>query len=103
MDRRKFLSVVTGMAGTTIGLGMVKAGLDLTASPKPTLKVTYQVKGFTCITCATGLEVILLRERGVVRAAASYPDARVVIEFDENLTSEDKLKEVIAGCGFAVA
>ena len=103
MDRRKFLGrVVTGMAGTTVGLGMAKASLNLTTSPKQTQNVSYQIKGFNCITCATGLEVMLLRQKGVVQAVASYPDAGVVIGFDESLTSEDKLKEFIASCGFTV-
>jgi Cu+-exporting ATPase len=104
MDRRKFLSrVMTGVAGTTVGLGVVKAGLhraDAAAEKKRT--VAYKVKGFTCVTCATGLEVMLLRQKGVARAAASYPDARVVIGFDDKLISEDTLKEFITSCGFAV-
>ena len=57
------------------------------------------MKGFSCITCAAGLR----QQKGVVRAGASYPEARVVIRFDENLVSEDKLKEFIASCGFTVA
>jgi|ERR1700724_438933 anaerobic selenocysteine-containing dehydrogenase len=102
MDRRKFLGrVMTGIAGTTVGIGVAKSGLHLTpASSQETKTVTYEVKGFTCITCATGLEVMLLRQKGVVRASASYPDAKVLIGFDENLASEDKLKEFIASCGF---
>ncbi len=105
MDRRTFISrVMTGVAGTTVGIGVAKAGLPL-ADPAVTEKqtVAYEVKGFTCITCATGLEVMLRRQKGVARADASYADARVVIGFDESLTSEDKLKEFIASCGFTVA
>jgi hypothetical protein len=67
MDRRKFISrVMTGVAGTTGGIGVAKAGLTL-ADPSVTEKqtVAYAVKGFTCITCATGLEVMLCRQKGV--------------------------------------
>jgi anaerobic selenocysteine-containing dehydrogenase len=104
MDRRKFLGcVVTGMAGTTVGIGVTRAGFDpAPVSPKETQRVAYRVKGFTCITCATGLEVMLLQQQGVVRASASYPDANVMIGFDEHSISEDKIKEFIVSCGFAV-
>jgi hypothetical protein len=45
-------------------------------------KVTYRVKGFTCVTCAVCLETMLQQQKGIVRAKASYPDARAIIEFD---------------------
>jgi hypothetical protein len=105
MDRRKFLGrVITAMAGTTVGISGVRAGFPMVdSSAREGRTVAYGVKGFSCETCATGLEVMLRRQKGVVRASASYADARVVIGFDENLTSEDTLKEFISSCGFTVA
>lgn len=102
MNRRKFLHRV--MAGATAGIGMAQAGLSMgKTAPKETRSVSYDVKGFTCVTCATGLEVTLLRERGVTRASASYPEGKVLIGFDEHYTSEKALREIITGCGFSVA
>jgi copper chaperone CopZ len=105
MDRRKFLGrVMTAMAGTTVGISGARAGFSMVdPSAREGRTVAYGVKGFSCETCATGLEVMLRRQKGVVRTSASYADARVVIGFDENLTSEDTLKEFIASCGFTVA
>ncbi len=95
---------MTAMAGTTVGISGVRAGFPMVdSSMREGRMVAYGVKGFSCETCATGLEVMLRRQKGVVRASASYADARVVIGFDENLTSEDTLKEFIASCGFTVA
>jgi len=54
------------------------------------------------MTCAAGLEAMLMGQPGVARVSASYPDASVVIGFDKNLTSEAALKEFIASCGFSV-
>ena len=71
--------------------------------PAETRCVSYKVKGFTCVTCATGLEVMLREQKGVARAQASYPEANVVVGFDEKLTSESALRDFIAGCGFSVA
>lgn len=64
--------------------------------------VTYGVEGFSCVTCATGLEVMLRREKGVLRADASYPKAIVIIEFDPVSVNETSLKQYIADMGFRV-
>jgi Cu+-exporting ATPase len=103
MDRRRFLCGLTA-AGTAasfeIGCG----------SPTPTrgdafanARVTYQVKGFTCITCAVGLETMLRAVRGVAEASASYERKTVTIAFDDRATGEDALKQFISDCGFSIA
>jgi len=105
MNRRKFLNrMMGGMAGTAAGIGLAKVGLNLVeATPEENQTVAYKVRGFTCVTCATGLEVMLLEQKGVVRAAANYPEGTVLIGFDRNLTSEATLKDFIASCGFKFA
>ena len=94
MDRRRFLSRLTavGAAGAAVSI----------ATGAPT-RVTYQVRGFTCITCAVGLEAMLRGVRGVSNVSASYDTHTVTIAFDEQATSEDALKEFISSCGFLVA
>src|SRR5690242_8918644 len=101
MNRRKFL---TNVMGATAGLGVTGAAVHKLAQtgPNENRSVSYKVKGFTCVTCATGLEVMLMQQAGVARAQASYADATVAIGFDENLTSEAALKQFIADCGFSV-
>lgn len=105
MNRRRFLGRAMG---TAVGFGLAGAGslaihkLAKTG-PAENRSVSYKVKGFTCVTCATGLEVMLMRQPGVVRAHASYPDTTVVIGFDQNVVSETALREFIAGCGFSVS
>lgn len=109
MNRRKFLNqVMGGVAGTAAGIGLAKVGLNkmglnkVEAAPIENQTVACKVRGFTCITCATGLEVMLLEQKGVVRVAASYPEGNVLIGFDRNLTSEESLKEFISSCGFRI-
>ena len=100
MDRRNFLCKVTAAAG----VAAVK-GAPAAASPPAvheTRSVTWKVKGFTCITCSVGLEVMLRGLHGVTRADASYPANNVVIGFDEHATSEKTLREFIEVCGFSV-
>jgi copper chaperone CopZ len=64
--------------------------------------VTYRVKGFTCVTCAVGLETMLQREKGITSAKASYPKATVIIRFDPELVTENSLKGFISEMGFRV-
>ena len=102
MNRRKFLQKIG--AGATAGIGLAVTGLSMEGSGhQENRSVTYKVTGFTCVTCATGLEVTLLRHEGVTRARASYPEGTVVVGFDDSAISEDALKEIIADCGFCVA
>jgi Cu+-exporting ATPase len=102
MDRRKFLSrVAVGVTAASAVAGLVKPGprlATLTAGDKR--NVEYRVEGFTCATCAAGLETILLRREGVVQAVANYPSGKVMISYDANLISAAVLKEIITGCGF---
>lgn len=104
MDRRNFLySVAAGVAGTTTAIALTGTSFNADSRvARENQSIAYQVKGFTCITCAVGLETMLLQQKGVSRATASYPEAKVTISFDQNLTSEESLREFIVACGFSV-
>jgi copper chaperone CopZ len=94
MVRRDFIQKLTAAGGATTGL--VKAAA-------PAHSVTYQVKGFTCITCAVGLEVVLKGFRGVSAAKASYPEGKVIVGFDPKVTSEETIRTFInKATGFSV-
>ena len=81
-----------------IGAGGLATLKTLEAGDSKT--VAYSVKGFTCITCAVGLETLLRQEKGVLSAKASYPDASVVIRYQPGAITEDQLKKFIADMGF---
>ena len=92
MDRRKFLRGLTATAG------VVQA-----ATPRETRLVHWNVKGFYCVTCAVGLEVMLKDVAGVTRARALWPSGQVTVGFDDRLITERKLREFVGKCGFSVA
>ena len=95
MFRRRFIQSITfAGAGTLAATGVAEA--------KGNKTITYRVKGFTCITCAVGLETLLRREKGIARVEASYPKATVLIEFDPDLVSDKSLRERISEMGFTV-
>jgi copper chaperone CopZ len=93
MIRRKFLSLMT-LAGAS-SLATLKAATSL---EKKT--VTYKISGFTCITCAVGLETLLQREKGIIAAEASCPDAIATVTYDPKSISEASIVEAIESMGF---
>jgi copper chaperone CopZ len=93
MIRRKFIGLMTlAGAGSMVALETVEAAEQKT--------VAYRISGFTCITCAVGLETLLQKERGVVWAKASYPNNTATITYHPKLTSESSLVEFIESAGF---
>ena len=96
MFRRSFIQRITcaGVAGLATSAA-TKAGQHKS--------VTYRVTGFSCVTCAVGLEALLRRQNGITRADAKYPSGMVHIDFDPALISEKMLKSYIAEMGFGVA
>lgn len=105
MIRRQFIKLAT-FAGAS-GLATVGAlnALDKN-SAKPilvsphTTTVTWRVRGFTCVTCAVGLETMLRQQKGVQSAEASYSNATVTIRFHSEAVSEASLRAFIAELGF---
>jgi len=94
MIRRQFIQLAT-----FAGVGLTAIGA---AKAVETRTVTYRVKGFTCITCAVGLDTMLERHKGIVRSKSTYPDGIVTIDFHPSLISEDAIKSAISEMGFTV-
>jgi copper chaperone CopZ len=93
MIRRKFIGLMAlAGAGSMVALETVDNVEQKT--------VTYRISGFTCVTCAVGLETLLQKERGVVWAKASYPSSTATITYHPKLTSESSLVKFIESAGF---
>jgi copper chaperone len=93
MQRRRFVQMVTLASAGTL------AAAELTHAIE-TMTVSYRVKGFTCVTCAVGLETMLGRQRGVQWVKATYPEAQVTIRFDPSKVTEAALRGFISDLGF---
>ncbi len=106
MIRRQFLKLATLTGATGVAsLGAIEAlrsdSVPSAPDPKDTKTVTWHVRGFTCITCAVGLETLLRREKGVVAANATYPQGMVTIQYHPDLVNEAGLLSTIAELGFS--
>ena len=98
MQRRRFMGILP-----LLGMGSIVPTALLRAADKDTSTVKYSIRGFTCITCAVGLETLLQREHGVVSAKASYVPATAVIEYHPKMVDADKLRAFIEDAGFTAS
>ena len=95
MIRRRFLQLIALSSATTL------APLEALASGK-SKTVIYQVKGFTCITCAVGLDTMLGKQKGVLSSQSTYPEGKVTVRFDPDSTAESSIRAFINDTGFTV-
>jgi Cu+-exporting ATPase len=65
--------------------------------------VVYMVQGFSCITCAVGLDTLLSKQKGVLASKSTYPEGKVTVRFDPDVIEEKSIEGFIAGMGFTVA
>ena len=99
MHRRYFLQSLAG-AGT--GAALLKVGKAETR-PAENARVAWTVTGFTCVTCAVGLQTILEKHAGIARVNAAYPSGEVEIGFDSRRITPPEIERLIEEAGFKVA
>jgi copper chaperone CopZ len=95
MFRRQFVQFMA-----VFGTGSVAS--IATADTKEGKTVTYRVKGFSCVTCAVGLDSMFQRQKGIVWSKSSFPDGIVKIKFDPQEIGEESLRSFIGEMGFTV-
>jgi copper chaperone CopZ len=96
MFRRQFVQFVATLSADSVAT-------IAAADTKRTKTVTYAVKGFSCVTCAVGLDTMLEKQKGVLQSKSTYPDGIVKIQFDPQEVIEQSIKASIAEMGFIVA
>jgi copper chaperone CopZ len=89
MFRRSFIQRIT--------CGVAASGY---AADRGNKTVTYRIEGFSCVTCAVGLDAMLREHKGIVRSNSSYPAGTTVIEFNPDLVTETQIKAFIEETGF---
>jgi copper chaperone CopZ len=95
MFRRRFLQLVTmASVGTLASVEGMSAGASKT--------VAYLVKGFSCITCATGLDTMLGQQKGITSSKSTYPEGKVTVGFDPHQITEQSIVAFITDLGFTV-
>jgi copper chaperone CopZ len=95
MFRRRFLQMMT--IASVAGLAPLEA-MSIGSSKT----VIYFVKGFSCIACATGLDTLLGRQKGIISSKSTYPEGKVTVGFDPHHISEQAIVAFITDLGFTV-
>jgi len=93
MFRRRFLQLLTIASVSSL------ASLEAMAE---TRTVTWVVKGFSCITCATGLDTMLGQQKGITSSRSTYPEGKVTVAFNPDQTTEQAIVKFITDLGFKV-
>ena len=78
--------------------GVAAAAANTTAKT-----VVFQVKGFSCPTCAVGLDTMFSRAKGIVSSHSTYPEGKVSVQFDQGTIELAKVRAVITDAGFTIA
>lgn len=65
-------------------------------------KITISISGMHCAACAQKIELNLKNLRGVKDASVNFATERATVEFNEKLTSENKIDNVIEKLGYKV-
>ncbi|MGB7189703.1 MAG: hypothetical protein WBD10_06175 [Acidobacteriaceae bacterium] len=102
MIRRQFLK----LAALTSATGLASIGTLDALEHQPTGEtktVHWRVRGFTCPTCAVGLETMLKRQKGVKSVQATYPEAIVTIQYFPAQIKEAFLRGFISNLGFTAS
>ena len=62
--------------------------------------VIIEVEGMTCDGCASHIDETLKKLKGVISAKASYKDKNVIVVYNPNQTTLEKIKKVINEIGY---
>jgi copper chaperone CopZ len=104
MIRRKFLQLVAlsgaGALAPLEGIAGTAAVANANAKGKTAV---FQVKGFSCVTCAVGLDTMFSRTEGIVSCHSTYPEGKVTVRFDPGSIDEAAVRAVITDAGFTIA
>lgn len=92
MIRRTFLQLLTLTGAGSLTTGCTEAKAQT---------ITYKIKGFSCVTCAAGLDVMLRRNKGILRSHSTYPEAITTIEYEPSIITPETIQSLIAEMGFA--
>jgi len=65
-------------------------------------KISLQVKGMSCASCAQSIEKALKNTKGVMEANVNFATEKATISFDPERVSLEKLKEVVESIGYQV-
>jgi Cu+-exporting ATPase len=65
-------------------------------------KITLNISGMTCASCAVNNEKALLKTKGILSANVNFATKKASIEYDVDLLNEEKVKKIIKDNGYDI-
>jgi copper chaperone CopZ len=93
MLRRRFLQLIASASSVAALPGLASESAKT---------ATYHVKGFSCPTCATGLDTMLGQQRGIVSSKSTYPEGLVKVSYRPEKITEEWIVAFITDMGFQI-
>jgi Cu+-exporting ATPase len=104
MIRRKFLQLIAFSGVGALAPIEAIAGTPSASGTNANGKTAvFQVKGFSCITCAVGLDTMFSRTKGIMSSHSTYPEGKVTVRFAPGEITDAAVRAVIADAGFTIA
>ncbi|MDQ1276602.1 MAG: P-type Cu+ transporter [Euryarchaeota archaeon] len=66
-------------------------------------KVTLDLQGMSCASCAANIEKILNKKEGVISASVNFPLEKAVVEFDSARISVREIIDAVKGIGYGAS
>jgi Cu+-exporting ATPase len=102
MQRREFVRVIAAVgAGGVTAVAAAEAEKTKKAA-KDAMSVQLTVAGFSCVTCAVGLDTLLRERKGILSCESTYPEGKVNVRFASKEISERDIEAAIGEMGFRV-
>ena len=64
------------------------------------VKKSFKIEGMTCASCAANIEKSLTKAKGIKKAVVNFASRSAQVEFDNRLTEEKELFEVVKKSGY---
>jgi Cu+-exporting ATPase len=104
MIRRKFLQLIAFSGAGALAPLEAIAGTASAANTNANGKTAiFQVKGFSCVMCAVGLDTMFSRTKGIESSHSTYPEGKVTVRFDPGVIAGAAVRAVITDAGFTIA
>jgi P-type Cu+ transporter len=119
LNIEKMLKKKEGVDSATVNLGLEKAKINFDPSLiSPTEiekaiesigykvekdKVTLNLEGMSCASCAANIEKILNKTDGVISASVNFPLEKAVVEFDSSRVSVREIIAAVQGIGYGAS
>jgi len=67
-----------------------------------TKKITLNISGMTCASCAVNNEKALLKTKGILSANVNFATKKATVEYDEKILDEEGVKKIIKENGYEI-